>query len=89
MFFTSCWVDNLKKHIKTVSEFGVDAFIIATPGVMKLAKEIAPHIEVHLSTQANVMNYLDAQIYHDMGASRIRHHLRNKRARSNATGPQM
>lgn len=64
-------LDNLKKHIKTVSEFGVDAFIIATPGVMKLAKEIAPHIEVHLSTQANVMNYLDAQIYHEMGASRI------------------
>ena len=64
-------LDNLKKHIKTISEFGVDAFIIATPGVMKLAKEIAPNIEIHLSTQANVMNYLDAQIYHDMGASRI------------------
>lgn len=26
---------------------------------------------MHLSTQANVMNYLDAKIYHDMGACRI------------------
>ena len=48
-----------------------DAFIIATPGVMSLAKEIAPDIEIHLSTQANVMNVLDAKIYHDMGAKRI------------------
>ncbi|EAK0434223.1 U32 family peptidase [Campylobacter fetus] len=64
-------IEPLKIHIKTVSSFGVDAFIIATPGVMSLAKEIAPDIEVHLSTQANVMNYLDASIYHQMGASRI------------------
>ncbi|AQW84160.1 peptidase U32 family protein [Campylobacter pinnipediorum] len=64
-------IEPLKRHIQTISEFKPDAFIIATPGVMSLAKEIAPDIEVHLSTQANVMNYLDAKIYHQMGASRI------------------
>ncbi|TWO21336.1 peptidase U32 family protein [Campylobacter hyointestinalis] len=64
-------IEPLKRHIKTIAEFGVDAFIIATPGVMSLAKELASNVEVHLSTQANVMNYLDAEIYHKMGASRI------------------
>ncbi|PSM51912.1 collagenase-like peptidase, U32 family [Campylobacter blaseri] len=64
-------IENFKKHIKFLRDCKVDAFILATPGVMSLAKEIAPEIDVHLSTQANVMNYLDAKIYHQMGASRI------------------
>ena len=61
----------LKKHILAMAELGPDAFIVATPGVLKLAKELAPQIPLHLSTQANVMNVLDAQVYHDMGATRI------------------
>jgi putative protease len=48
-----------------------DAFIVSTPGVIKLCQQIAPHIPLHLSTQANVMNYLDAQAYYEMGVSRI------------------
>lgn len=64
-------IDGLKRHLKTLGELKPDGFIISTPGVMSLAKELAPDVEVHLSTQANVMNYLDAKIYHDMGASRI------------------
>jgi len=48
-----------------------DALIVSTPGVIKLAKDTAPDIQLHLSTQANVLNYLDAQVYHDMGVERI------------------
>lgn len=61
----------LKKHIAAMAELGPDAFIVATPGVLKLAHEIAPDMPLHLSTQANVMNVLDAQVYADMGATRI------------------
>ena len=61
----------LKKHILAMAELGPDAFIVATPGVLKLANELAPHIPLHLSTQANVMNVLDAKVYYDMGATRI------------------
>ena len=61
----------LKEHILKMAELEPDAFIVATPGVLKLAHELAPHIPKHISTQANVMNYLDAQIYYDMGARRI------------------
>ncbi|CAD7288613.1 hypothetical protein LMG7974_01085 [Campylobacter majalis] len=64
-------IEPLKRHLQTISQMKPDAFLISTPGVMSLAKQIAPEIDVHLSTQANVMNYLDAKIYHDMGASRI------------------
>lgn len=64
-------IDGLKRHLEAVGAMKPDAFIISTPGVMSLAKQIAPDVEIHLSTQANVMNYLDAKIYHEMGASRI------------------
>lgn len=61
----------LKKHIAAMAELAPDAFIVATPGVLKLCHEIAPNMPLHLSTQANVMNVLDAKVYYDMGATRI------------------
>lgn len=61
----------LKEHILKMASLEPDAFIIATPGVLKLAHQLAPHIPLHLSTQANVMNVLDAQVYYEMGARRI------------------
>ncbi len=61
----------LKKHIEQMAELEPDAFIISTPGVLKLCREIAPHMPLHLSTQANVLNVMDASFYHDMGVSRI------------------
>jgi len=61
----------LKKHILKMAELRPDAFIVATPGVLKLAHELVPDMPLHLSTQANVMNVLDAKVYYDMGATRI------------------
>lgn len=61
----------LEKHIAKMAQLKPDAFIIATPGVVRLSKKIAPQIPIHLSTQANVLNYLDAQHYWDLGVKRI------------------
>ncbi|MDQ1263792.1 MAG: family peptidase [Campylobacterota bacterium] len=61
----------LKKHILKMAELGPDAIIVATPGVLKLCHELVPDMPLHLSTQANVMNVLDAKVYYDMGATRI------------------
>lgn len=48
----------------------VDALIIADPGVFSLAREIAPHIPVHISTQANTSNTEAARFWRDMGVKR-------------------
>jgi putative protease len=61
----------LEKHIERVSAMKPDAFIVAAPGVIKMAQRIAPHIPIHLSTQANVLSYMDAEVYADMGVKRI------------------
>lgn len=64
-------IELLKKHIATMAALEPDGFIVAAPGVVKLCREIAPQIDIHLSTQANVLNYLDAQVFWDMGVKRI------------------
>ncbi len=64
-------IEPLKRHLRFLNDAGVDGIIVATPGVINLCKELAPNAQIHLSTQANVLNYLDAKIYHEMGANRI------------------
>ena len=64
-------IDLLKKHIENMAALKPDGFIVAAPGVVRLCREIAPDIDVHLSTQANVLNYLDAQVFWDLGVKRI------------------
>lgn len=61
----------LEKHILQMADLKPDAFIIAAPGVVRLAKKLAPQIPIHLSTQANVLNILDAEVFYEMGVKRI------------------
>ncbi len=61
----------LENHIATMRDLNPDGFIVSTPGVLNLAKKIAPNIDLHLSTQANVLNTLDAKFYYDIGVKRI------------------
>ncbi len=61
----------LEEHLAKLADCKVDALIIATIGVLKLAQKLTPHIPIHLSTQANVMNVLDARAFYEMGVKRI------------------
>ena len=61
----------VENHIKKLKEIGVDAMIISTLGVIAKAREIAPEIDIHLSTQANALNSWDYKAYRDLGVKRI------------------
>ncbi len=61
----------LGEHIEKIAAMGPDALIVSTPGVIKMARDIAPDMPLHLSTQANVLNYLDAEVFYEMGVERI------------------
>ena len=64
-------IDEMTGYFETLAAMGADGFIVSDPGVLTLAKKEAPHIEVHISTQANTTNYASARFWHDMGASRV------------------
>jgi putative protease len=44
---------------------------VADPGVLMLAKKYAPGLSIHISTQASVVNYQSAAVWHDLGADRV------------------
>ena len=46
-----------------VSSTGIDAVIISDLGLFSIAKEVAPELEIHISTQANNVNYESAKKY--------------------------
>ena len=60
-----------ENHIAKIAELKPDALIVSSAGIIKIARKIAPNIPIHLSTQANVMNALDAEVYYDLGVKRI------------------
>lgn len=61
----------LPDFLKYAQDIGVDAFIIADMGVLAAAKKYAPNVDVHISTQAGIVNYASANAFYDMGATRI------------------
>ncbi len=61
----------LPEFLKYAADVGVDAFIIADMGVLRLAKKYAPDTDVHISTQAGIVNYASALAFYEMGAKRI------------------
>lgn len=64
-------IDELPSYLRLLDKLGVDAVIVADMGALLLAREHAPHVSVHVSTQASVTNAATALTYADLGASRI------------------
>ena len=63
--------DSLKKYFNELKSINVDALIIADIGVLMLAKEILPEIEIHISTQANSVSSADCRAWYSLGARRV------------------
>jgi putative protease len=61
----------LDEFIRKLKEFNVDAVIAADPGVISIIQETAPTLPIHLSTQANNVNYKSAEFWHKLGIKRI------------------
>ncbi|KPU44944.1 putative protease YdcP precursor [Oxobacter pfennigii] len=61
----------MDEYLKYLYDLGTDAIIISDPGVFSIAKEAAPKMEIHLSTQANNVNYRSAIFWHGLGVKRI------------------
>ena len=61
----------LERFLPEAAECGVDAFIAADLGTMRLLRRTVPQVPVHISTQAGVTNYEAANAFYDMGAKRI------------------
>lgn len=63
--------DLLPRYLAEVHEMGVDAAIVSDIGVLMAAHRAVPELELHISTQAGVTNWLTATELHRLGAKRV------------------
>lgn len=63
--------DLLPLYLAEVHEMGVDAAIVSDIGVLMAAHRAVPELELHISTQAGVTNWLTATELHRLGAKRV------------------
>lgn len=64
-------LEELPSYLKTLSNLNVDGIIVSDPGVIKIAKTVAPELSLHLSTQANCTNWSAAEFWVQQGIKRI------------------
>jgi len=62
---------SLPDYLRFLAEAGADAVLVADLGVFMLAREAAPALPVHISTQANNVNWRTVRAWQELGAERV------------------
>lgn len=63
--------DEIIKVAKELNKIKPDGAIISDGGVVEIFKEYAPDLEIHISTQANIVSYHNANFWYNNGAKRV------------------
>ncbi|WP_027623324.1 peptidase U32 family protein [Clostridium lundense] len=61
----------LEEYLIKLYSLNVDAIIVSDPGIIMTAREVVPNLEIHLSTQANNVNWKSAIFWYNAGVKRI------------------
>ena len=61
----------LEEYLYLLDEYGVDGIIVSDISVMNLWRKLNLKMELHISTQASILNKETALFYKELGASRI------------------
>lgn len=61
----------IERYLGDLRDTGVDALIVTDIGVLMMARRTVPELELHVSTQAGVTNYLAANALYELGAKRV------------------
>ncbi|MBU2025223.1 MAG: U32 family peptidase [Patescibacteria group bacterium] len=63
--------DQFKRYLPRVIELGPDAIIASDPGIIAQIRKKYPRQAIHLSTQANALNYGAIEFWKKQGISRV------------------
>ena len=64
-------LEEAARAIAEIAEAQADALIVQDYGVLRLAREIAPHLELHASTQMSITNAEGVKLAQSYGANRV------------------
>lgn len=61
----------LDRYLDKIKHIPIDAFIVSDPGILTMVKNKMPGTQIHLSTQANMTNYVTANFWRSQGVKRL------------------
>lgn len=61
----------LPEYLRQLGDLGVDAVILSDPAVLVCARQVIPQMELHLSTQANTVNWQSVLFWAEQGIKRV------------------
>lgn len=61
----------VEDYVKKLYEIGIDALIVADPGMFLKVRQACPDIDIHISTQASVTNSSTVKFWAELGAKRV------------------
>ncbi len=64
-------IADFQQFVEEAVEAKVDALIVADLGLLSLIKKYAPDMEIHMSTQTGIVNYVTANELYNMGCKRV------------------
>ena len=64
-------IDSYMRDIEPVIGMKPDALIMSDPGLIMMVKDKWPEVPIHLSVQANVVNYAAVKFWHRQGVERV------------------
>ena len=64
-------IADLPDYLRFLADAGVDAVLVADLGVFMLCRETVPDLPVHISTQANNVNWRTVDAWQKLGAARV------------------
>ncbi|MBQ6326397.1 MAG: U32 family peptidase [Clostridia bacterium] len=70
-FPTNDELEALGDYAQGLFALGVDAAIVADLGAVAVMRKAAPNLPIHISTQANCLNWAAATAWYELGASRV------------------
>ncbi|MBA1185671.1 prephenate-dependent tRNA uridine(34) hydroxylase TrhP [Stutzerimonas nitrititolerans] len=59
------------RDLEPVVAMGPDALIMSDPGLIMLVRQYFPQMTIHLSVQANAVNWATVKFWHQQGVSRV------------------
>ena len=64
-------IKHLEECMDIIKEAKPDAILVSDFGILRLIKRYMPDVDIHISTQTNILNYECVKFWQDMGASRV------------------
>ncbi len=64
-------LEKAENYFKFLESINVDGAIISDPGLIYLARQVAPNLPINISTQANTLNYKTVEFWQKVGVKRV------------------